>query len=215
MFRAWWAHDDAQEKLAFEQFIDFTYARWQGEPTLHVYHYAAYERTALCPLMSKYGTREFEVDELLRHSVLVDLYPVVLQGMVIGTPSYSLKYVEKLYMPARTGDVLSAGGSVVEYQKWLDAGESEDPALSPILEGIRAYNEFDCVATVRLRDWMDVYRATPSKSSATPQLNSGSTAPPSSRSPSRTQRGGASLAMIITVRRTGSTTQMSEVPHAR
>jgi RecB family nuclease, putative, TM0106 family len=154
VFRAWWAHDDAQEKLAFEQFIDFTFTRWKSDPTLHVYHYAAYERTALCRLMSKYGTREFEVDELLRHSVLVDLYPVVLQGMVIGTPSYSLKYVEKLYMPPRSGDVVSAGGSVVEYQKWLDAGEPEDPSLSPILEGIRAYNEFDCVATVGLRDWL-------------------------------------------------------------
>ena len=154
VFQAWWAHDDAQEQRAFEKFIDFTFARWKSDPTLHVYHYAAYERTALCRLMSKYGTREFEVDELLRHNVLVDLYPVVLQGMVIGTPSYSLKYVEQLYMPPRTGDVVSAGGSVVEYQKWLDAGEPEDPASSPILEGIRAYNEFDCVATVGLRDWL-------------------------------------------------------------
>ena len=87
VFRSWWAHDDAQGKLAFEEFM---YTRWQRDPTLH----AAYERTALCRLMSKYGTREFEVDELLRHSILVDLYSVVLQGMVIGTPSYSLKYVE-------------------------------------------------------------------------------------------------------------------------
>ena len=154
VFQAWWAHDDAQEQRAFEQFIDFTFARWKRDPTVHVYHYAAYERTALCRLMTKYGTREFEVDELLRHSVLVDLYPVVLQGMVIGTPSYSLKYVEHLYLPARTGNVISAGGSVVEYQKWLDAGEPEDPASSPILEGIRAYNEFDCVATVGLRNWL-------------------------------------------------------------
>ena len=42
-------------------------------------------------------------------------------------------------MPPRSGDVVSAGGSVVEYQKWLDAGEPEDPSLSPILERIRAY----------------------------------------------------------------------------
>ena len=154
VFRAWWAHDEKQEQRAFEQFIDWTFARWKADPTLHIYHYAAYERTALCRLMSKYGTREFQVDELLRHSVLVDLYPVVLQGMVIGTPSYSLKYVEHLYMPPRTGDVVSAGGSVVEYQKWLDAQEPQDPASSPILEGIRAYNEFDCVSTVGLRNWL-------------------------------------------------------------
>ena len=173
VFRDWWAHDEIQEKRAFEQFIDWTFARWKVDPTLHVYHYAAYERTALCRLMSKYGTREFEVDELLRHSVLVDLYPVVLQGMVIGTPSYSLKYVEKLYMPTRTGDVVSAGGSVVEYQKWLDAQEPQGAASSPILEGIRAYNEFDCVSTVGLRDWLldrqresDISYVAPEKSGA-------------------------------------------------
>ena len=153
-FRAWWAHDQAQEKRAFEQFIDWTFARWKADPTLHVYHYAAYEKSALCRLMTTYGTREFEVDELLRNNVLVDLYPVVLQGLVIGTPSYSLKHVERLYMPPRTGDVVSAGGSVVEYQKWIDAQETQDPAASPILEGIRAYNEFDCIATAGLRDWL-------------------------------------------------------------
>jgi uncharacterized protein len=158
-FRAWWAHDPVQEKRAFEQFIDWVFARWKADPALHIYHYAAYEKTALCRLMTTYGTREFEVDELLRNNVLVDLYPVVLQGLVIGTPSYSLKYVERLYMPPRTGDVVSAGGSVVEYQKWLDAQEPQDPASSPILEGIRAYNEFDCVATVGLRDWLLVRQA--------------------------------------------------------
>ena len=46
VFRDWWAHDEIQEKRAFEQFIDWTFARWKVDPTLHVYHYAAYERTA-------------------------------------------------------------------------------------------------------------------------------------------------------------------------
>ena len=153
-FRDWWAHDDAQEKLAFEAFVDWSYARWQQDPTLHIYHYASYEASALRRLMGKHGTREFEVDELLRHEVLVDLYPIVLQGFVIGTPSYSLKHVEKLYMPVRTGGVVTAGGSVVEYQKWIDAGEPADPGVSPILGGIRSYNKVDCESTVGLRDWL-------------------------------------------------------------
>ena len=153
-FRDWWAHDDMEERRAFEQFVDWVYARWQADPTLHVYHYAAYERTALTRLMGKYATREHEVDQLLRHAVLVDLYPVVLQGVVIGAPSYSLKRVERLYMTPRTGDVVSAGGSVVEYQKWLDEHESPDPAVSPILGRIRNYNKVDCESTVGLRDWL-------------------------------------------------------------
>jgi uncharacterized protein len=153
-FRDWWAHDDVEERRAFEQFIDWVYARWKADPSLHIYHYAAYERTALGKLAGKYATREFEVDQLFRNQVLVDLYPVVLHGFVIGVPSYSLKRVERLYMPARTGDVVSAGGSVVEYQRWLDSREPRDPATSEILGRIRSYNKSDCESTVGLRDWL-------------------------------------------------------------
>lgn len=153
-FYDWWAHDEAQEKRAFEQCIDWMYARWQKDPSLHIYHYASYERTALGRLMGKYATREFEVDQLFRQNVLVDLYPIVMQSVVIGAPSYSLKKVERLYMGQRSGEVVSAGGSVVEYQRWLDEQESPDPAQSPILGRIRSYNEVDCVSTVGLRDWL-------------------------------------------------------------
>ena len=40
---------------------------------MHVYHYAAYEITALKRLMGRYGTREDEIDDLLRRDVFVDL----------------------------------------------------------------------------------------------------------------------------------------------
>src|SRR5690606_13702078 len=132
-FHDWWAHDDAAEKLAFEQFVDWAWDRWQRDPSMHIYHYAGYERTALSRLSIKYATREYEIDQFLRNEVLVDLFTVVRQGMVIGTPSYSLKDIEHLYMPAREGDVLSAGASVVEYQRWIDSGESGDWQQSPLL----------------------------------------------------------------------------------
>ena len=49
------------------------------------------------------------MDDLLRAGAFVDLYRVVQQGFVIGTPSYSLKEVEHLYMPQRTGPVQRRG----------------------------------------------------------------------------------------------------------
>ncbi|MEO8480453.1 MAG: TM0106 family RecB-like putative nuclease, partial [Gemmatimonadota bacterium] len=153
-FVDWWAHDADGERAAFEAFVDWVWARWQDDPTMHVYHYAGYERTALAKLSTKYATREYEVDQFLRHDVLVDLLAVVRQGMVIGTPSYSLKDIEHLYMPTREGDVLSAGASVVEYQRWIDSGESGDWEQSPILNAIRDYNRDDCVSTALLRDWL-------------------------------------------------------------
>src|SRR5690606_27320422 len=102
----------------------------------------------------KYATREYEIDQFLRNEVLVDLFTVVRQGMVIGTPSYSLKDIEHLYMPAREGDVLSAGASVVEYQRWIDSGESDEWQQSPLLSAIRDYNRVDCESTAHLRNWL-------------------------------------------------------------
>ena len=97
-FEHWWAHDEPTEKAIFESFVDWAMERRRRHPEMHIYHYAAYEESALKRLMGKYATREAEVDELLRSGTLVDLYTVVRQGLVIGTPSYSLKDVEHCYM---------------------------------------------------------------------------------------------------------------------
>ena len=49
---------------AFEQFVDWVVERRRRHPGMHVYHYAAYERTALTRLMGEHGTREQEVDDV-------------------------------------------------------------------------------------------------------------------------------------------------------
>jgi predicted RecB family nuclease len=153
-FHDWWAHDAIEERKAFEQFVDWVYARWKADPTLHIYHYAAYESSALRRLMGKFASREREVDDLLRNGVLVDLYTVVRQGVLIGTPGYSLKDIECLFMAPREGAVISASGSVVAYQRWLDSGQTKDWKQAPILKEIRDYNCVDCESTVYLRDWL-------------------------------------------------------------
>ena len=153
-FHDWWAHDPAEEKRALEGFVDWAHARWREDPAMHIYHYAGYEKSALRRLMGKYATREDEVDDLLRHEVLVDLYTVVRQGLLIGTPSYSLKDVERAYAEPRSGEVTTAAGSVIEYQRWIDSGEPRDWRASPILSAIRDYNRVDCDSTWQLRDWL-------------------------------------------------------------
>jgi len=54
--------------------------------------------------MSLHGTREDAVDNLLRKHKLVDLYAVVREGIRVGEPSYSIKYIEHFYSAARSGD---------------------------------------------------------------------------------------------------------------
>ena len=165
IFYDWWAHDRAEEKVAFEQFIDWTYSRWKNNPGLHVYHYAAYEVSAVRRLSTRHATREHEVDELLRHGVFVDLYQIVRHGLRIGEESYSIKKVERLYRPKRQTAVSNAGDSIVQYGRWIDLGESKDWKQSSILKGIRDYNEDDCVSTYQLAEWLRKIRPPSSNSS--------------------------------------------------
>jgi predicted RecB family nuclease len=154
VFTDWWAHDDVQERVTFEGFIDWVCERRERDRGMHVYHYGAYEITALRRLMGKFGTREYELDDLLRHGVFVDLLTVVRQGLRIGEPSYSLKYVEHVYRGRREGGVETAGESIVAYQRWLESQDGPDWRTSEILRQIRDYNRDDCESTWELAAWL-------------------------------------------------------------
>ena len=153
-FHDWWAHDRAEEKEALEGFVDWAYARWKKNPGLHIYHYAAYEVSAVRRLSTRHDTRQDEVDDLLRNEVFVDLYQIVRQGLRVGGDSYSIKTVERLYRPKRTTEVANAVASIVQYAQWMESGEARTWKKSPILKGIRDYNEDDCFSTVELLTWL-------------------------------------------------------------
>jgi predicted RecB family nuclease len=153
-FVDWWAHDREGEKRAFEGFVDWVHARWRENPGMHIYHYAEYEVSALRRLSTRHDTRQEEVDDLLRNEVLVDLYRVVRRGLRIGEPSYSLKYVERLYRPKRDSEVVSASGSIVQYGRFLASGHEPDWQASSILYDLREYNVDDCRSTAELADWL-------------------------------------------------------------
>lgn len=151
-FKAFWAHNREEEKKAFEDAIDFMVERLKAHPAAHIYHYASYEASALKRLSIFHGTREAELDDLLRRRKLVDLYRVVVEGVRVSEPSYSIKNMEVFYMPKREGEVKTAGQSVVVYENWR---KLQDPAL---LAEIEDYNRIDCVSTLLLRDWLNTIR---------------------------------------------------------
>jgi predicted RecB family nuclease len=155
VFTALQALTREDERIAFEQFIDLVHARLRVWADLHVYHYAAYEITALKRLMSEHATREEELDDLLRREVFVDLYQVVRQSIRISHPSYSIKKVRQFTDWARDSGASEAGGavsdgadSILEFERWRATG---DPA---ILQAIIDYNRDDCVSTLHVRDWL-------------------------------------------------------------
>jgi uncharacterized protein len=148
-YRAFRALSVAEEKTAFEQFVEFVHARLARDPDLHVYHYAPYETSALKRLMGEHATREEAVDDLLRREVFVDLYQVVRQSLRMSHASYSIKKVRTFFMDgAGHGLVTDGGDSVLQFERWRTSGDAA------ILEAIERYNEEDCVSTRALRDWL-------------------------------------------------------------
>ncbi|WP_160667499.1 TM0106 family RecB-like putative nuclease [Pseudarthrobacter sp. ATCC 49987] len=156
-FRPFWAHNREAEKQAFLDFLDYVEKRRRDHPDMHVYHYAAYEKTALRKLSVMHVAGEDTVDRWLREGLLVDLYQTVRNSIRISENSYSIKKLEPLYMGTnlRSGDVKDAGASVVAYSHYCDArddGRAEEAAT--ILAGISDYNEYDCLSTLELRNWL-------------------------------------------------------------
>lgn len=156
-FTPLWAEDRRSERKCFTDFLDLVRKRRRRYPGMHIYHYAAYERTKLLALAARYGVGEDEVDDLLRADVLVDLFPIVRNALRVGAPSYSLKALEPLYMGAdlRSGEVTNAASSITQYERYrtlLDEGRTAE--ADGVLKEIKDYNEYDCRSTRRLRDWL-------------------------------------------------------------
>ncbi|MFV2196446.1 TM0106 family RecB-like putative nuclease [Nocardiopsis sp. LOL_012] len=159
-FHAFWAHDRAQEKQALEDFVDFACRRIDTDENAHIYHYASYEADRLKHLSSEYATREEEVNRLLRENRLIDLYTVVRKSLRVSQRSYSIKYLEPLYLPAtRSGGVTTATSSIDAYAAYQAAHRGGDHRTATrILDDIAAYNRDDCHSTARLRDWLEEHR---------------------------------------------------------
>ncbi|MFD4421352.1 TM0106 family RecB-like putative nuclease [Agromyces sp. NPDC058484] len=165
-FTPLWAHSFAEERVALERFLALVAARRAAHPNMHIYHYASYERTHLLTIAARHGVGEAAVDQLLADGVLVDLYPIVKRAVRVGSRSYSIKKLEPLYMGTelREAEVKSGGDSILEYvraRELLATGQTDAAtglvgaaAAQHVLDDLADYNRYDCVSTLRLRDWL-------------------------------------------------------------
>ena len=157
-FLDWWAHDTREEARLTRDLLTWLLERWEQHPGMHVYHYAAYEVTALKRMTTTHAVAESELDRLLRGSRFVDLYQVVRQGLLLSKESYSIKKVEDFYWDrtrtAGEGEVADGLSSVVEYERWLAQGRTDQA----ILDAIRSYNRDDVRSTHDLHAWLEERR---------------------------------------------------------
>ena len=217
VFHAYWAIEDGTvttqgERRAFESLIDLVMDRLEADPHLHIYHYAPYEPTAVKRLAGRYGTREEEVDRLLRGEVFVDLHRVVRQGIRASVESYSIKRLEPLYRFERTVDLRDAGTSIVEFETWLELGQGEE--REELLAQIEGYNRDDCLSTLHLRNWLEEQRAALAKELAE-QLPRPIVKDPEETEDSEAQKAVNKLAAALMAGLPESPSEMSDDQHGR
>lgn len=154
VFTAMWAHDHREEATMTEEFVVEVRRRWMKDPEMHVYHYGAYEVSALKRVASQLGgDTDVYLAELIENDVFVDILTVVKQGLMIGEESYSLKKVEKLYGVSRHSDELTdAASSVGMYFRLLSSHDKSERL--GLMTTIADYNRQDCVSLADLTTWL-------------------------------------------------------------
>lgn len=155
---AQWALSDPEERLVFEAVVDEISRLWAANPRMHVYHYSHYEPTAFKRLMSRYATREVEVDRMLRAELFVDLYAVVRHSIRASVESYSIKDLEPFYGFTRTLSLSDARTNLRLVERALELGEP-DAVTDEVRKVVEAYNRDDCFSALRLRTWLEQLRS--------------------------------------------------------
>ena len=158
VYHSRWALDRSAERRGFEAVMDAILERWETDPNMHVYHFGAYEPGALKRLMGRYGTREAEMDRMLRSGRFVDLHVVVRQSLRASVEEYSIKKLESLYGFTREQPLDAAGAALRVMERALELGYAvaSDDEHARVVE---AYNRDDCLSARALRDWLETLRS--------------------------------------------------------
>jgi predicted RecB family nuclease len=151
-----WAMTPQEEKGAFEWFVDSVIARWSAFPGMHIYHFTAYEPSALKRLMGRYATREDEIDRMLRAGLFVDLHSISKQAVRASVEQYSLKALELFHGFERTTPLEEARQAMRRFEHSLELEKTID--LDGVQNTIEGYNADDCHSTRSLRSWLERQR---------------------------------------------------------
>lgn len=156
-YHAYWSKTRGEEKRAFEAVVDRITRDRELYPDLHVFHFGHREADALKTLSCRHGTREAEVDRLLREYVLIDLHGIVKRSLRASVESYTLKQLEALYDFRRSAELRAAARAMQLFGWLLETGEGSE-FEAEFRDTIARYNQDDCVSTARLRAWLEQRR---------------------------------------------------------
>jgi predicted RecB family nuclease len=149
-----WALDATAEKEAFRWFVAIVMDRLARYPSMHIYHFAPYEPSALKRLMGRHGVCEDEIDRMLRAKLFIDLHTVVKRSVRASVEQYSLKALEVFHAFKRKLPLEDAGTAMRRMQHGLELARASE-IEGAVKQAILLYNSDDCLSTLSLRDWLE------------------------------------------------------------
>lgn len=115
-------------------------------PEAPIFHFSEYEAETVKRLGSVYSTPQLHIEILL--SRFVDVHKQVMNSVKLPVESYSLKHLARWLGFEWRDTEMNGSQTVCLYDQWLDTGDRS------CLDAIQRYNEDDCRATYKLKDWL-------------------------------------------------------------
>lgn len=146
-FYALLAETPEDERLAWNQLMDL-FGRYPDAP---IFHFCPYEVQTVRRLGEVFGAAPEQIENVLTR--FVDLHDWVTQVALLPVESYALKAIAR-WLGFNWRDAEANGAqSIFWYAQWLQTGDRA------FLEAILRYNEDDCRATHRVKDWLVAFIA--------------------------------------------------------
>ena len=157
-FTPLWAHDRAEERQALVDFLAMVRKRRKRYPSMHIYHYAAYEKTHAAaagrPLRRRRGRRRrpaaqrragrpFPVGAQEHSGRHRELQPQVARAAVHGRRAAHRRGHHRRRLDHAVRPLLRTARR-----------RPEPTRRRCVLKEIEDYNRYDCRSTRRLRDWL-------------------------------------------------------------
>ncbi|MEL6353131.1 MAG: TM0106 family RecB-like putative nuclease [Cyanobacteria bacterium J06627_28] len=141
-FHALVAEAPEQEEKAWFEFL----ALVDSYPEAPIYHFCPYEAQTVARLGQLYGTAGIDINKLLNR--FVDIHKRIVDAVALPVESYALKHLARWMGFEWRDEDANGAQSICWYDDWLETGDRTH------LNTILRYNEDDCQATYRVKDWL-------------------------------------------------------------
>ncbi len=141
-FHALVAEQADAEFTIWQQFLDLV---WRY-PTAPIFHFCPYEVQTVRRLANDYATPDDRIEPLLKR--FVDLHERITRTATLPVESYALKPIARWLGFDWRDREANGAQSIYWYAQWLSTGDRT------FLDAILRYNEDDCRATYRVKDWL-------------------------------------------------------------